>query len=180
MDRIEIIRQLRVRAQPPGNTHFTDEKATLLGAAADMLEVDEHIDAFRTVAAERIKELEASLKAAELNVYSGVPCTSCGKLIVESSVPIYKGYCHACTAGAAVLNQKALDNARRLSDAREVDFEREVDQRKKAEDAVELLEKKLTQNGTTTPITIAWEPDNNRVVVTYDSEPSVRVITRRS
>jgi hypothetical protein len=64
MDRIEIIRQLRVRAQPPSNAHFTDAKATLLGAAADMLEVDEHIDAFRTVAAERIKELEAQLALA--------------------------------------------------------------------------------------------------------------------
>ncbi|MFA4974861.1 MAG: hypothetical protein WC683_19845, partial [bacterium] len=176
-------RQLRVRAQPPGNTHFTDEKATLLGAAADMLEVDEHIDALRTAAAERIKELEARLAQLEAPQQAAVacaPCASCGQFMPAAAREIFKGYCHACTAGAAVLNQKALDNARRFSNAREADFEREVDQRKKAEDAVELLEKKLTQNGTTTPITIAWEPDSNHVVVTYNNAPSVRIVTRRS
>jgi hypothetical protein len=64
----------------------------------------------------------------------------------------------------------------------EAAFEREVDQRKKAEDAVELLEKKLAQGGTIVPggVTVVWEPDSNRVVVTYNNVPRLDVVTRRS
>jgi len=38
-----------------------------------------------------------------------VRCASCGDLMTAGAANIFEGYCHACTAGAALLNRKALD-----------------------------------------------------------------------
>jgi hypothetical protein len=48
-------------------------------------------------------------------------CASCGDSMPSANVWLFKGYCHACTAGAAVLNQKALDAARQLLGECDVD-----------------------------------------------------------
>ncbi|MCK9355594.1 MAG: hypothetical protein M0R22_00365 [Dehalococcoidia bacterium] len=65
MERTELVGWLRWHAEEHTGYVVGTETADAYRAAADMLEVDKHIDALRTAAAKRIKDLEARLLELE-------------------------------------------------------------------------------------------------------------------
>lgn len=214
MDSKAIIEKLRIMSEVcsnGGTLSSNDMQGLALREAADMLETNEHIDALRTAAAERIRALEGQLEAAQFETKRATQmlhdeetysATLEAKLreatkarpAAPENYAVWTSLDYMTSPLDPTVKWAALQSGMARKSALELAAEVAYEGRFRAVCVRDSDHNFAWWNIADPPqsqpqpqpqppdnaVTITWEPDSNRVVVTYDNAPTVRVVTRRS